>query len=427
MTWRTDLHSLDGPFRSLREPGRWLWAAALVGFALRVHFAVFTPGTLDVVVWDGHAQEIAERGLIAYYHGGRFTFNHPPLSGLLVTGLWNLAQTTPFSFAFLLRAPFALLDAGTALLLVTWLAGARNESLRRGRFVIGALYWLSPLAIVYSAHHGNTDSAVAFFLVAAALFASREHAIACGFALGLGLWVKIPGILVAPLLFMALPSWRARMQLVVTTTATALVGYLPWLVQDSEVIVRAVFLYPGLLIRTPGGTPIWGMQVFYPAFRSLSDGPHEVIRAFTSAWYAWNTLVCLVPIVAWSWMRRGRRTPEDLAMGIAGVYVILYGLSNFWAFQYLAWSLPFWLVCGLPFAISATLVATAYVYGLYAWLCGDWLMRGEWRFIALPDWPMPILLARNVAVVFFFVTALLWLAKQTREEIGRWRANSDVR
>jgi len=396
MTWRTDLHSLDGPFRTLREPGPWLWAVALIGFALRAHFALSTPGTLDVTVWDGHAREIADRGLIAYYHGGRFTFNHPPLAGLLVTGLWKLAQSTPLSFPFLLRAPFVLLDAGIATLLALWLAGAHSASLRRGRLVV------------------------------AALFATRERAIACGITLGLCLWLKIPGILAAPLLAMALPSWRARLQLSLAAAATALVGYGPWLVQDAEALVRSVFLYPGLMIQTTHGTPIWGMPVFYPALRSLPDTPRVALQAIASGWYAWNTLVCLVPIAAWSWMRRERRAPEDLALGISGVYVILYGLSNFWAFQYLAWSLPFWLVCRPTFAIVANAVATAYVYGLYAWLCGDWLLRGEWRFIGLPDWPMAILLTRNVAVVFFFATALWWLARETRYEIARWRRESGV-
>ena len=207
---------------------------------------------------------------------------------------------------------------------------------------------------------------------------------------------------------------------------TALAGYMPWLWQDASAVVRAVFLYPGLMIQTTNGTPIWGMQVFYPTPQSLTAPWRGIHHAFASTWLAWNTIICLVPIAAWSWMRRGRRLPEDLAFGITGVYVILYGLSNFWAFQYLAWSLPFWLICGVSFATAANLIATAYVYGLYAWLCDDWLLRGEWRFIGLPDWPTAILLARNTCVLFFFGTTLWWLARALNEEIARWRSESDV-
>ena len=62
------------------------------------------------------------------------------------------------------------------------------------------------------------------------------------------------------------------------------------------------------------------------------------------------------------------------------------------------------------FAVSASVVATVYIYGCYAWLTGDALLMGPWDFIGKPDWPSWLLAARNSAHLFFFGTGLYFLA-----------------
>ena len=107
----------------MREPGPWLWVAIAVGALTRAWLLFGTPGTLDVDVWAGHAWEINQKGLIAYYHGGEFIFNHPPLMGEIFSRLYLLAAQTGVPFAVFLRGPFAVLDLGTALLLLKLLDG----------------------------------------------------------------------------------------------------------------------------------------------------------------------------------------------------------------------------------------------------------------------------------------------------------------
>src|SRR5439155_730200 len=77
-------------------------------------------------------------------------------------------EGTGIPFRILLRAPFALVDAGTAFLLLLLLGDCR------WRFVAAAAYWLNPLSIIFSAYHGNTDSAVAFFLVLCVWLLSKK-------------------------------------------------------------------------------------------------------------------------------------------------------------------------------------------------------------------------------------------------------------
>jgi hypothetical protein len=386
-----------------------LWAALAVGAGARGWLVFCTPGTLDVDVWAGHAWEITQKGLIAYYRGGEFRFNHPPLMGEFVSRLYVLAATTSIPFAALLRLPFALLDLATGLLLLALLAGDPR------RFAFCAAWWLLPLAIVFSSYHGNTDSALAFFVTAAVVLVARGRALAAGALFGMGLWIKLPIVLAAPALFFALASWRDRAAFCTAAFGVGIASYLPALLQDARAVVDAVFLYPGLQIRTPAGTLIWGIQVFHPDPAQLPGALREPVAALIRGLYLANTWICVVPIAAVAWARRSDRTPLGVAGNVGASYVLFHGFTNLWAFQYLAWALPLWLVAGGRFALPAIVLSTAYVYGLYAWLCGSFLLTGPWDFLGRPHWPAWLLWLRDGAILFFFASACFLSAR----DLGR--------
>jgi hypothetical protein len=418
--------TLEGRFAGFREPGAWLIAALLLGALPRLFLVYSSEGTLDAIVWAALIDEVQERGLIATYRGGAYTLNHPPVAVLLASGLRELGVVIGLPFAVVFRLPFALLDVATFALIV-WLFGAATDPRwKNARYLAAVAWWLSPLAIIFSSHHGNTDSAVAFFLVAAAGSVARGRPGMAGAMLALGLWIKIPGVLAAPLLWLAVPDRPGRIRFAVTAVGLSLVGYLPWLWLDAETVIRSVFLYPGLRIQTTAGMPIWGLERFLPDWRTISPEWRADYRSLLVGWLRANTLVCVVPIVALAIVRRRRHDAVVIASGVAGTFAILYGLSNLWSFQYLAWSMPFWIALGWRWFAAATLLTTTYVYGLYAWLCGSWLLVGEWAFIAQPDWPLAIRLARDACVLFFAGTALQQIIAASREERARWRSGASV-
>jgi hypothetical protein len=426
MSQLTLLRTLDGPFRFLREPGPWLWIALAVGALWRLHLVLMTPGTLDVTVWAGHGREISERGLLAYYHGGQYIFNHPPLMGWGAAWLWRIAESSGLPFALLLRLPFALLDGVTALLLLRLLATSHSELLVRARYALTALYWVSPLAALFSAYHGNTDSAVACLAVAATLFATSGRAWQAGAMIGLGLWLKVPIVLAAPVLFMALPAWRERTRFVAAAGATALVTWAPVLLQDARVVIDSVIFYSGLRIQTTSGAPVWGLQGILQNVASAFPVSTETIRALLRFGYRYNTLICLLPIGLLAWSQRHERRPEAIAAAVGGSYAILYGLTSFWAFQYLAWSLPFACFFRFRFSLAAQALTTLYVYGLYAWLSGGVLLTGTWDFVGKPSWPALILLARDACVLLFFGKAIQLTSRALTRELRSWQAKSRV-
>lgn len=410
------LVNLEGRYRFLRERGPWLWGVVLLGASLRAWFVIGTDGTLDVVVWAGHAWEIQERGLIPYYHGGQYIFNHPPLMGEIFSRLYVLAAQTDIPFRVFLRAPFALLDLGTALLLLQLV---RMSPYDYARYALFALYWLFPLAILLSAYHGNTDSALAFFLLGAVVLVARGRPLMAGAALGIGLWIKFPAILALPALAFGLVGWKDRAKLVAATCVTGIASYLPALLQDPEVVIRSVFLYPGLQIQSTAGVRVWGTQVFYPDPDSLPLAWREVFRNLVRGVLRSNTAICVSAICVVAWARRSRRQPLEIAGNVGATYAIFHGLTNFWAFQYLAWALPLWLASGWRFALPASVVTTAYVYALYVWLCDSWLLEGSWDWYGSPHWPFEILLLRDAAILFFFATAWLLILRDVGGELRR--------
>ena len=200
-----------------------------------------------------------------------------------------------------------------------------------------------------------------------------------------------------------------------------MLGYGPWLIQDLELVIRSVFFYPGLMIQTTEGIRIWGLDVFYPVIAGLDPTLSPWVLGLRQFHYQWNTAICLVPILFFAAFRETRPSSESIIRGLAGTYILFYGLTDFWAFQYLAWSLPFWFLLGARMAGATYLASFAYLYGLYAWLTGSPWLLGDWAFVEKSVWPPALLRVRDAAVLVFFLSALILLLHTVRETWSRWR------
>jgi hypothetical protein len=402
----------EARFAWLQKPGAWFWLALAAGGVLRVYLVVFTDGSFDVLVKQHHARSLEAFGLIEYYRRGP-VFNHPPLAGRFFEAASALAELTGTPFRVWLRAPFAALDAAAAWALFALFRASP------WRHAVVAGYWLNPLAWIFSAYHGNTDSFVACAAAFALLAAARDRALLAGVALGLGVAIKLPAALAAPALCFWLAGWRRRTAFAGGLTLTALGLYLPELAREPLLLASRIAGYPGSGAETVHGVPIWGVWTALGLARVPGLGGVAELAT------AHNTLLCLVPIVAVAWLRRERRDPHELGASLFASFMLLYGLSAQWAFQYLAWSAPFWCFRGARYAVAGSLLLGGYIYGVYAFYCGNPWLLGVWDHVGHPVWPTWLAWLRGAAVAFCFGSAV-WIVGEAASSALRSRRTGDA-
>lgn len=378
----------------LERPGAWFWVALLVGAALRFALVIGTEGTFDVAIKLHHGTQVNRVGLLEWYRLAEF-MNHPPPMGHFFAGAQRLAAATGAPFAALLRAPFALLDLVTAGLVLLAFAGSR------WRYVACIAYWLHPLAILFSAYHGNTDSALACFGMASLVCVARGRPLLAGAALGVGLWVKLPILVAAPALALAFVAPRQRAGFAATALCVGVLGYLPALALEPVLLFERIAGYGGSPLETPAGVVIWGLM---HALRLDGSG----LAGFLAEH---NTLVCWVPILLLAWWRRGDIDVRHVGVGVCGAFLLLYGVTSFWAWQYLAWSVPFWLFLDARVAAVLSAVVGGYVYAAYAFLTGSLRLVGHWNITGHAAWPFWLAALRDASVLLCFAVGFALLVR----------------
>ena len=398
----------------LQRPGPWLWILLAAGILLRAFLAFGTEGTYDVLIWTEHASGVARDGLVAHYRSDA-TFNHPPFVGWAMAELWKLAQWTGLPFRALYRALTAAIDLGSALLLRRLIAAST------WRWLAFGLYCVAPAALVFSAQHGNSDSIIAFALLACCLAVGAGRPILCGVVIGLALWIKLPVLVAAPAIFFALPTWRDRLRCGLVALAVGAATYVPAFVAAPSLVGQRVFGYQGIQLHTLGKPPIWVWGIKNFCFTAF--GPD------TTRWPAWAlwridhaNAIAIALIAAYAFLRRREKSALGLAQTITGCLALFYGSIEAWSFQYFAWSVPFWFTRGALFALCANVFAGGYVYCLYAHLCDDWLLRGAWDFAGHRQWPNWIPVLRDAALLTFLVFGIVWFALAVRAELRARRS-----
>jgi hypothetical protein len=383
------------------------WVAIGLGAILRAYCVIFTTGTGDMDDWEDHAQQVHDHGLISYYHANSFA-NHPPFMSEAGALIFSLANRSHVPFRILFRAPFALFDAGNTILLFLLLPE------NRWRLFATAGYWLSPAAILISSYHGNTDTAIPFLILLSICLATKQQVIGSGAAFGASFWIKLPGILALPALIALFRERRLRLLFLITAAVAAVITYVPALVQDWQIVRANVFGYRGLILQTAGGVPLWGPSVvLFSTVVPLQSWPETFLRPALFI-LDYSTFIALAAILVLSWLRKDRHSPVQVCATIGMVYAILFGLSDYWAFQYFAWGLPFWFFLRPWFAIPAVSLTSAYLYSLHWLFSGNGFLLGAWDFAAHPMLPFFVLSLRNLGVIFFLVSACMFLIAAIR-------------
>lgn len=186
----------------------------VLGIGARFLLAHKSAGSNDIFGWEAFGSHISTQGVLYQYLHDPW-FNHPPLMGYLAQFVHAISEWTGVRFSLLFKLPTIAADACAAIILgQIW---RERRGFRTGALAF-ALYGLSPISMLLSAHHGNTDC-LCSTLILASVFVSERRSLrfasfrfVAGLLLGAAINVKLIAVLCVPaLLFSGGKSRRARL------------------------------------------------------------------------------------------------------------------------------------------------------------------------------------------------------------------------
>jgi Gpi18-like mannosyltransferase len=346
-----------------RRPNRtvlYVLAAAFVAFALKLVVASNTFGTNDVVTFYQFAKSLHEHGLQwTYQHS--ISFNHPPLTAYYLRAIYYLDQLPLFrayglTFPFLIRLPGIVADLIVVLALL-WVA--KNDTRVRIPSWALLLFALSPVSLMITGFHGNTDPVMVMFLVLAAIATLRNKPLLAGLFLALSCQIKVVPLLLFPVLFF---FWNAR--------RTILSFFLPFAVTSALLWAEPLTKFPALFLHNVlsygSFWGIWGITYWLrltslPQFSAVS---FHNLPPWESLTIAVLKLLIIYAVLMIAW-RRQHLNERALLDSLAHVWIFFFVFSPGVCTQYMIWLAPFVLILSPRFYAWLTATSTLFVFFFY--------------------------------------------------------------
>ena len=345
----------------------WIIIAALASFLLKLAIAYNTFGTNDVFTFYAFARSLSDHGLEwTYRHGtvwlsSSASFNHPPITAYFLRGIYHLAQLESFrslglTFPFLLRLPAILADFGVVLVLVRILK--KNPQWRRHGWAT-VLLAVSPVSIMVSGYHGNTDPVMVLFLFIACYACLQKRPWLCGLGLALSCQIKIIPLLFFPVFFF---FWlhRGRIASFIVSFGLTTIALL------SEPLLH----FPRLLLRNVVSYNsywgIWGIT-YWLRLTALPALSRVWFDGFSPAQTAVSDVLkigIITAVVAIAWRRRalnGLALYGSIGLGWMVFFIFSPGICA----QYLVWLAPFVLLLSPSAYVWVTATSALFLFFFY--------------------------------------------------------------
>jgi hypothetical protein len=334
------------PEPSLRVPSvRSLLPWLIAGGIVRIVLAPFTSHPYDMAAWMTHQLRPFNAGLSPFFN---WKYSAPMLAVLLLTYLPAHGTTAllhvPQVLAqqFWIKTPFIAADLILAVVLgrCVWYVTRKRSAARRA-----SILWLfNPVAIFFTAVHGQVDALSASLLLIAVLSllrSSESKALASALAAGVA---KYAGFVLVPFIAIRLlHGTDSKWATLVKTTGAC-------------VVVVGIAFAPGILVnggllgglkssigsgREPSLWSIWGSL-----WRAET---REVVRAWVILWGAWYVLLM------WRFARSPGQLSDPLSLvrAASSALAMLIALDPVANPQFVLWVMPLALL--LAFADQSSL------------------------------------------------------------------------
>jgi Glycosyltransferase family 87 len=316
--------------------GRILLGLLFAGAAIRIVLSLTTYG----VAYDLESLRIVSDRLSSEPFHVYDSLRWPYGSGFfpLMLVFRELADATSFSFQAAIKLPSIGADLAIAWIVQGWLRSRGRSALEC--LAAAALVALGPSFVFISAYHGQIDSVSTLFALLGVLAWKRggsNRAMTAGVLIGIGAAIKtVPLFMVLALL----PSVRFRreaLELAAVAVAVPFLTIAPWLLADYESTKHALTANHGVpgfgglsLFVQPDLLDTW-LYGDGPATSGVTNRLVEVQNILVG-----SSVLC-VGLIAY--LRR-----LDPLLAAALIWLTVYVFNPNWAFQYVVWGLPFFLL-----------------------------------------------------------------------------------
>jgi hypothetical protein len=331
---------------------------ALLATTVKLAIAYNTIGTNDAVFFYGFAKVLSEHGLEWTYAHSRY-FNHPPLTAYFLRGIFVLTeqrwcQDLGIHFPLLLRLPGIMAD----FLVVLILLQMSKRDIRIPTWAL-ALFAVSPVSLMVSGFHGNTDPVMVLFLIGAVWMCLCRQSALAGLFFALSCQIKIAPLLLLPAFVLFWWSQgRSRPFLFAGAIATC-AGWAQPLFTFPVLFAKNVLAYGSYW-------GIWGITYLFratglPQFSRLSffdlESGQIVIMTLLK-------LIIIAAAISMAWHYRdcrGQQFVESLAYMWLVFFIFAPGVCP----QYLIWLAPFILILSPPFYAALLAASSVFLFAFY--------------------------------------------------------------
>jgi Gpi18-like mannosyltransferase len=333
---------------------------ALVALVAKVAIAYNTLGTNDAVFFYGFGYGLDRYGLEWTYRHSIY-FNHPPLTAYYLRAIYALSQQQwcrdqGIHFPFLLRLPSIFADFFVVLVLV------RMSKLNLGFHLPTwalALFAVSPVSLMVSGFHGNTDPVMVLFLICAAFMCVRNRPTLCGLFFTLSCQIKVVCLLLTPAFAF---FWFARRKTMRFTIAVTILSAALW----SEPLLKCPALFLKNVLAYGSYWGIWGLTyclrlTHLDCFSRVSFFDLSIAQTATMSLLK---VVIVATTVVIAWRRRQVAAPEFLH-SLAYIWIVFFVFAPGVCVQYLVWLAPFVLILSPTFYAYFLVASSSFLFAFY--------------------------------------------------------------
>lgn len=338
----------------------WIIGLGAIALLLKLVIAFNTFGSSDAVVFYTFAKSLSHDGLEWTYRHS-ILFNHPPLTAYYLQLIFYLDQKASFqasglTFPVLLRLPGIAADFVVLLVLLKTRKNCPKMALPN--WALG-LFAFSPVSLMVSGFHGNTDPVMVMFLVLAASMCLTNKPVLSGLFLALSCQIKIVPLFLVPIFFF---FWFEQNRSCRFVLSFMLVLLLLW----SEALLKFPAVFAKNVLSYGGFWGLWGITYWL----RLTGLPQFSVVSFFHL-PLWETVVMtslklvIVTTVLITACRRRKLGGEALFRSLAYAWIIFFVFTPSASAQYLIWLAPFVLILSPVFYVWLTAASSLFLFFFY--------------------------------------------------------------